>query len=95
VATVGLASPTYASGSDATLVSKLAAAADYTIDADPLEAPAAATIADGATISSTHDGNVLTAVVNVTFDAATAGATAQDVTATLDALTVSLTQTHA
>ena len=92
-ATVGLASPSFDETND--LVSALTADADYTIDADPLEAPAAATIADGATISSTHNGHVLTADVSVTFDAATAGTTAQEMTATLDALTVSLTQSHA
>ncbi|MFC7359738.1 alternate-type signal peptide domain-containing protein [Nocardioides astragali] len=92
-ATVGLASPSFDETND--LVSALTADADYTIDADPLEDPAAATIADGAAITSANDGDVLSAAVSVTFSSATAGTTAQEMTATLDALTVSLTQTHA
>lgn len=92
-ATVGLASPSF----DETnaLVSALTADAGYTIDADPVEAPAAATIADGAPITSANDGDVLSAAVSVTFNSATSGTTAQEMTATLDALTVSLTQSHA
>lgn len=91
-ATVGLATPSFAGGSNAALVAALDTTATYTIDDDPLAGPAAVTIANGASIGSSNDGDELTAVVSVTFNSGTAGTTAQSVTATLASLTVSLTQ---
>ena len=92
-ATVGLTTPSF--GETNALVSALTADADYTIDADPLAAPDAVTITNNAPITSANDGDVLSAAVSVTFKSATSGTTAQEMTATLNALSVSLTQSHA
>ncbi|WP_210439487.1 alternate-type signal peptide domain-containing protein [Nocardioides xinjiangensis] len=93
-ATAGLGTPKFAAASDADLVKQLKPSAVYTLGAAGA-GTAAAPLADGGAITSADNGKVLTAVVSVTFDAATAGTTAQGVTATLDALTVSLSQQHA
>lgn len=95
-ATAGLSSPSFATGSNATLVSKLATDADYSLDDSDVLTPAdPVALADGAAITSADNGKVLTALVSVTFDETTSGTTAQDVTATLDDLSVSLTHNHA
>jgi alternate signal-mediated exported protein len=88
-ATVGLASPSFDETND--LVSALTATATYTRD----PGTGAVALADNAAITSANDGDVLSAAVSVTFSSATSGTTAQEMTATLDALTVSLTQSHA
>ena len=88
-ATVDLATPSFGESNE--LASALQPTATYTRD----PGTGAVALADGAQITDDNDGDVLTAAVSVTFDAATSGATAQEMTATLDALTVSLTQTHA
>jgi alternate signal-mediated exported protein len=88
-ATVDLATPSF--GETNELVSALQPTATYTRD----PGTGAVALADGAQITDDNDGDVLTAAVSVTFDAATSGTTAQEMTATLDALTVTLTQTHA
>jgi alternate signal-mediated exported protein len=88
-ATVGLASPSFAETND--LVTALTATATYTSDPGDGAVP----LADDAAITDANDGDVLSAAVSVTFDAAIDGTTAQELTATLDALTVSLTQSHA
>ena len=88
-ASVGLASPSFSESNQ--LVSALSATATYTRDPGTGAVP----LTDGATLTDANDGDVLTAEVSVTFDAATAGTTAQALTATLDALVVSLTQSHA
>ncbi len=51
-------------------------------------------VATGADITSANDGDVLNAVITVTFESATSGLTAQGMTAGLDDLVVSLVQTH-
>ena len=88
-ANVGLAVPSF----DETnaLVSALDATATYTLD----PGTGAVALDDDAALTDANDGDVLSAAVSVVFDAATTGTTAQEMTATLDALTVSLTQSHA
>ena len=88
-ANIGLANPSFDETND--LVSALDATATYTRDPGTGAVP----LADDAVITDANDGDVLSAAVSVTFDASTAGTTAQEMTATLDALTVSLTQSHA
>lgn len=88
-AAVDLATPSFSETNQ--LVSALSATATYTTDPGTGAVP----LTDGASITDANDGDVLTAELSVTFDAATAGTTAQALTATLDALVVSLTQSHA
>jgi alternate signal-mediated exported protein len=71
---------------DADLVNALDAIATYKLDG--------VIVATGADITSANEGDVLQAVIAVTFDPATAGTTAQAMTAALADLTVTLTQTH-
>lgn len=52
-------------------------------------------VATGRSITAADDGHVLNAQISVTFAAATTGLTAQGMSAGLDDLVVSLTQTHA
>ena len=72
---------------DADLASALAASAAYTLDG--------AALADGDTVTSANDGQVLSATISVTFDAATSGTTAQGMDASLGNIVVGLQQTHA
>lgn len=88
-ATVDLATPSFTETND--LVSALTATATYTRDPGTGAVP----LADDAAITDANDGDVLNAAISVTFSSATSGTTAQQMTATLDALTVSLTQSHA
>lgn len=88
-ATVDLATPSFAETND--LASALNATATYTRDPGTGAVP----LADDAAITDANDGDVLSAAISVTFNDATAGTTAQEMTATLGALTVSLTQSHA
>lgn len=71
---------------DTDLAGALTTAATYTLGGTA--------VADGAAVTSADDGKVLTASITVTFDSATTGVTAQNQTAALNAVAVSLTQTH-
>ncbi len=65
------------------------------LDVDATYTLNAASVADGATVTSANDGHALVAAISVTFDTATSGTTAQLETAALNDVTISLTQTHA
>ena len=87
-ANVGVALPSFTESN--ALASALSATATYTRD----DGTGPVAMANNEAITEANDGDVLSAVVNVTFSSATSGTTAQQMTATLEALTVSLTQTH-
>lgn len=72
-------------GSNA-LSAALTPGATYTLDGS--------TIATGQHVTSADDGEVLNAAVTVTFDSSTSGLTAQGMTAGLDDIVITLTQTH-
>ncbi|MCZ4499744.1 MAG: putative secreted protein [Marmoricola sp.] len=72
-------------GSNA-LAAALTPNATYTLGGSPA--------ASGADVTSANDGDVLNAAITVTFSSATTGLTAQGMTAGLDNIVVSLTQTH-
>jgi alternate signal-mediated exported protein len=78
--------PSFVGGGDAALESALTTSATYTL--------AGAPVTTGQDITSSNTGDVVIAVIKVTFESGTAGVTAQGVTTTLDDITVGLTQTH-
>lgn len=80
-------SPTINAVTGTELDDQLDVTATYTLDAS--------TILDGQDVTSADDGKVLVAAIQVTFDSSTAGLTAQQQTASLDDISVTLTQTHA
>lgn len=82
-ATLDLVQPTFATGSAATLTNELTTSAAYTLNGTEA--------LDDKTVSSTNDGEVLKADVKVVFKNVN-NLTAQGLSATLDALTVSVTQ---
>lgn len=88
-ASVGLAIPSFSETN--ALATALSATATYTRD----DGTGPVALADDEVITDANDQDVLSAVVQVTFSSATSGTTAQEMTATLEALTVSLTQSHA
>lgn len=68
---------------------------DDQLDIDATYTLGVATVLDGHDVTSSDDGKVLVATIKVTFDSLTAGLTAQQQTASLDDISVTLTQTHA
>jgi alternate signal-mediated exported protein len=84
-ADLGLEAVSFSTSND--LVTALDAAVSYTLGG--------VAAASGDDITSADDLKVLVAKVSVTFDTTTSGTTAQNLTTSLNDLTVSLTQTHA
>ncbi|HWI44213.1 MAG TPA: alternate-type signal peptide domain-containing protein [Nocardioides sp.] len=84
-ADLGIESTSITGGND--LADSLVPAATYTLDG--------VAAVDGDQITAANDGDVLVATISVTFDSAVTGLTAQNESAALEDITISLQQHHA